>query len=268
MTVEQWDEAADWPLMGAALAFLGAYAVPILLPDMSAGAKGAWILFSWSIWALFVVDFAVRLWLTEGRRNFLLANVVDLIIIALPLAIMVLPLLGPLLLLRLVIVLRTLNRHATDELKGRVVTYLIGGTILLGFSAALAILDAERQNPDANIKSFGDALWCVAATMSTTGYGDRYPTTGEGRFAAVMLMVGGIGMLGMVTSILATWLANKVKAADPDDVAHFVTWFKGFFATRADRRHDELIQELAALRQEVARLSQCADGERPEHLTR
>ncbi len=81
---------------------------------------------------------------------------------------------------------------------------------LVLFVSALAVLDAERDSPDANITSFGDALWWAATTVSTVGYGDRYPTTTAGRFVAAGLMVAGIALLGVVTAALASWFVTRL----------------------------------------------------------
>lgn len=78
--------------------------------------------------------------------------------------------------------------------------YVAGGSALIAFCAALAVLDAERANPGANITTFGDAAWWAVTTMTTVGYGDRHPTTGTGRLAAAGLMVVGIPLLGSVTA--------------------------------------------------------------------
>ena len=52
--------------------------------------------------------------------------------------------------------------------------------------------------------------------MTTVGYGDRYPTTGVGRLAAVALMVAGVAVLGVVTATLASWLVEQVKTAEQE----------------------------------------------------
>jgi len=78
------------------------------------------------------------------------------------------------------------------------------------------VLDAERTNPEANITGFGDAAWWAIVTMTTVGYGDRYPTTGVGRLAAVALMLAGIAVLGVVTATLASWLVEQVKTSEQE----------------------------------------------------
>ena len=63
---------------------------------------------------------------------------------------------------------------------------------MLIWVASLAILDAERGKPGANIETFGEAVWWAFVTITTVGYGDFYPVTAHGRFVAVLLMAGGV----------------------------------------------------------------------------
>jgi len=76
------------------------------------------------------------------------------------------------------------------------------------------VLDAERDAPDASITTFGDALWWTITTISTVGYGDRYPVTVQGRVVAGALMVAGIALLGVVTASIASWFVESVRAND------------------------------------------------------
>ena len=107
---------------------------------------------SWITWAIFVIDFVVRLTLADQRLRYMIRHWYDVLVLALPL-------LRPLRLLRLIPLLSVLNRRARVTLRGRVAVYIAGGASLLAFCAALAVLDAERSSPDANIVDFGDAIW-------------------------------------------------------------------------------------------------------------
>jgi voltage-gated potassium channel len=160
---------------------------------------------SWVTWGLFVVDLIVRLVLADQRLRYLVRHWYDVLVV-------VLPLLRPLWLLRLIPMLMVINRRAQTRLHGRVAIYVAGGASLLAFCAALAVLDAERSNPDANITDFGDAIWWAITTMTTVGYGDEFPISGLGRLVAFGLMVGGITLLGTVSATLASWLVETVAA--------------------------------------------------------
>ena len=227
--LERWERRSEWPLTAAALVFLVAYAWPILNPGLDGDKAETLLLVTWTAWALFVVDYVVRLALATNRGRFFVHNIFDLLVVALPL-------LRPLRLLRLLTLLHVLNRHVAGSLRGRVVTYVVGATSLVLFIASLAILDAERGKPGANIETFGDALWWSATTVTTVGYGDQFPVTVSGRLVAVTLMLCGIALIGVVTATFASWLLDKVKEVEETAQA----------ATRRDIQ--ELTREVAELR--------------------
>ena len=133
-------------------------------------------------------------------------------------------------------------------MRGNVVVYVAAGVAVVGFVAALAVLDAERANSERNIDSFGDALWWAATTITTVGYGDQFPTTTQGRFVGVGLMLTGIALLGVITAALASWFVEKVAEVQ----------------AAADERTEvevlDLTAEVRALRQEIAALSQDTEG--------
>ena len=121
MTLTQrWQRATDVPLMVAALAFLVAYAVPILQPDLNPGSQRLCQSVVWVTWAVFVIDYPARLLLADGRGRWFLVHLLDLAIIALPL-------LRPLRLLRLVTLLNVLNRKASRGLRGKLAIYVSAG---------------------------------------------------------------------------------------------------------------------------------------------
>lgn len=60
-------------------------------------------------------------------------------------------------------------------------------------------------------------MWWSVTTMTTAGYGDRYPVTSEGRLIAVVLMAGGVGVFGTLSGLVAGWfLSPDTKQADAD----------------------------------------------------
>ena len=66
----------------------------------------------------------------------------------------------------------------------------------------------------ATITSFGKALWWSITTVTTVGYGDLYPVTITGRVIAVLLMLGGISLVGVVTASLASWIVQRVSETE------------------------------------------------------
>jgi voltage-gated potassium channel len=73
---------------------------------------------------------------------------------------------------------------------------------------SVLILQFESASPDANITTGGDALWWAFVTLTTVGYGDRFPVTQLGRATAVAVMFAGIGLIGALASLLASVLVT------------------------------------------------------------
>jgi voltage-gated potassium channel len=89
-------------------------------------------------------------------------------------------------------------------------------TLLLVTFASIAILQFEMPG-GGNIQTGEDAVWWSISTLTTVGYGDRYPTTSEGRLIAVMLMASGVGLLSVLSGLVAGWfLAPAAKGTDED----------------------------------------------------
>ena len=81
--------------------------------------------------------------------------------------------------------------------------------VLVVFTGAIAELEFERES--GNIKTAEDALWWAMTTITTVGYGDRYPATTEGRLVAVGLMAVGVGLFGTLSGIAASWFTQPEK---------------------------------------------------------
>ncbi|MBD0837431.1 potassium channel family protein [Streptomyces sp. TRM68416] len=231
----RWEHYTQRPLLVLAVLFAVAYAVPILDTSASKALTRACAIVEWVVWAAFATDYLVRLGLAERRWEFVRRHWLDLFAV-------LLPLIQPLRLLRLVSTLMLAGRRARMASQVRLTTYVVGSVAGLLMFGSLAVLSVERDAPDGNIKTLGDAVWWSFTTMTTVGYGDHSPTTGLGRLLAVGLMLSGIALLGVVTANIAAWFISRFEMDD-----------------RVERRQTEAIhlltEEVRMLRAEVASLS-------------
>ncbi|HUQ58970.1 potassium channel family protein [Lentzea sp.] len=221
----RWERKVEWPLTVLAVLFLAAYAWQVL--DDHAAAHLPLEIVLWLVWAVFAADYVIRFAFAVDKFRFLRTHLFEL-------AAVVLPMVRQLRVLRLITVITLLNKKFQHKIRQRVSIYVAGVTLIFGFCASLAVLDAERHAENASITTFGDALWWTMTTMSTVGYGDRYPVTGEGRLVAALLMVGGIALLGVITGTIASWLVEKLRGVEEAEL--------------------ETAQELRNLRAEIAEL--------------
>jgi voltage-gated potassium channel len=91
-------------------------------------------------------------------------------------------------------------------------------SLLLVVFASVAILQFE-QVQGANITTAQDAVWWAVVTLTTVGYGDRYPITGEGRAVATLLMVAGVGLFGTFSGYVASWFLVPGKERQESEVS-------------------------------------------------
>jgi voltage-gated potassium channel len=111
-------------------------------------------------------------------------------------------------------------------------------------TASFLVLQFESHSEDANIKSGADAIWWGFVTITTVGYGDRFPVTLAGRLVGLFVMLTGVGIIAALASILASLL---VPPPPPDDDATTAS-------PTSSPDMERLADEIAALRSEVAAL--------------
>ncbi|SDY62834.1 voltage-gated potassium channel [Modestobacter sp. DSM 44400] len=202
----RYEAASQWPLVVLAVLFVAAYAWKVLQPDLPGWLRTTLAVVTVATWPVFGLDYLVRLALADRRWDFVQRNWLDGLAV-------VLPLLRPLRIISLVRVARVLDRKLTASLHGRVAGYTALAASLVVFMASLAAYDAERGAPGATMDNYGDAVWWALTTITTVGYGDQYPVTAEGRLVAVLLMLSGIALLGVVTASVASWFVGRVAEA-------------------------------------------------------
>lgn len=224
--LELWEAKLEWPLAVIAVAFLIDYSITVLARPHGPTADVLEAIMV-VLYLVFVVDYFARLILAHDRRRWFLRHLLDLAVVALPF-------LRPLRVLRLIVLFGAMQRVVGQAVRGRVIAYTGACAVLLVYVASLAILDVERSDPASPINNFGDALWWSISTITSVGYGDLAPVTLAGRLIAVLLMLGGISLIGVITATVASWIVQRVTE---EEVAHQA-------ATEAhiDQLRDEIIR--------------------------
>ena len=131
-----------------------------------------------------------------------------------------------------------------DRLERRVTTALLTLTlrkavgVIVSVAAVLAFTAAVLVHTiDPAIGTFGNALWWAVATVTTVGYGDVVPTSGAGRVVAAALMLTGLGLIPLITSVVVSILVSqRNREARAEELEHL---------TRIYERLDALERRLA-----------------------
>jgi len=147
---------------------------------------------------------------------------------------------------------KALTRAVLASRAGSAVYITLIVSFLVLMFGSIAVLWFELADPDANITTSSDALWWTFVTITTVGYGDLFPVSEAGRLIAVITMIVGIGIFGVIAGSLASLLSapkqdGPAGEGDDGDTADNL----GAVAT-----------ELAALRAEVAELRRSIDSDR------
>ena len=143
--------------------------------------------------------------------------------------------------------------------------------ILVILFGSTAIVYAEQRSPDANIVTGSDAVWWAFVTITTVGYGDRFPVTEIGRLIGALTMAVGIGVFGVFTSYLATVFMASPSAAEepasstePDAAQPSAASAVMTTAGSADREDvDTLSSQLSTLQAEIRELRRLLEGQPP-----
>ena len=129
--------------------------------------------------------------------------------------------------------------------------------LILVFIISWLVLIAEQNAPGANIKTYHQAVWWAFVTITTVGYGDYYPVTGWGQSLAIILMFFGLGIIGVLSSFLASTFISLQRRRE----ARIAAGKETDEDNDEDEENDEdetssLQAELAAMKEELSAIKQ------------
>jgi voltage-gated potassium channel len=197
-------KAWDYTLTLFALMFLFAFCYPAFVVDIPPSTQQALDAIQWISWFAFALDLAFNLIKAENKITYLKRHPLEILAV-------LLPLFRPLRLLRFVsigsAVMAKVNmaRSIGITLKVAIVAFF------LTYMSAVQITVIEREYENGNIKTFSDGFWWAITTVTTVGYGDRFPVSTGGRFIAFGLMVVGISLIGVITASVAAWFVRMMQ---------------------------------------------------------
>ncbi|NBI28348.1 potassium channel family protein [Chengkuizengella marina] len=170
------------------------------------------LLVDWIVWGIFFIDVSIRFYTSEKKWKYIKKNPFDIIAIIPFDAIFQLARIVRLFrVVRAIAILSRLLRPSIREiLEINGLNKVIASVFALIFIASIPIYFVEPS-----VESYDDAIWYSIVTATTVGYGDFYPETPWGRMIAVVLMVFGIGLIGMVTGSVATYFMDGNKKENP-----------------------------------------------------
>lgn len=83
---------------------------------------------------------------------------------------------------------------------------LVVMVILIIETGGFMVLQAERAATSANIQTASDAIWWTYVTITTVGYGDRFPVTAQGRLVGILVMTTGVAVFATFAGLISSKL--------------------------------------------------------------
>ena len=206
----------------------------------------------WLICIVFLTDFFVRFTRAPSKLGFLKWGWIDFV--------SSIPVVGVFRVgrvVRIIRVVRLLRAFRSTKnllvylLRERKITSLAAATtvsLVLVIFAAIGVLQFETTAPGSNIKTAGDAFWWAFATVTTVGYGDRYPVSTEGRIVACIVMAIGVGLFGSFTGFIASLFVQPELTQD-------------------ESAHDRVLREMRSLDAKLSSLDAKLDGLKNSSVT-
>jgi voltage-gated potassium channel len=192
-------------LLVMAIIFLVVYALPAFNPNLTLSQQENINVIQLFCWIVFALD--IGIYFSSNKKQYIKTHPLEI-------AAVLLPFLRPLRLLRFISVGSLVIQKISIGKSVGITLKLTIASIFLAFIAAVEITQAERTAPEGNIKTIGDGLWWAISTVTTVGYGDRFPTTNQGRLIALGLMLLGVSLIGVISATMAAWFVRMMQKDD------------------------------------------------------
>lgn len=200
-----WNET----LTVLALAFLIAFSWPAFVVEINSETQQILDFVQWISWSAFALDLLIGVITAEKKFKYLTHHPLEVVTV-------LLPFLRPLRLLRVISFGTLVIQRVAVGRQFAITLKVFLASVLLAYIGAVQITITERGVEGSNIKNFEDGLWWAVTTVTTVGYGDRFPTSSSGRVLAVGLMLVGISLMGVITASVAAWFVRMSQDEKSD----------------------------------------------------
>jgi voltage-gated potassium channel len=253
--VDNIERVTRFPMALLGVAWL-VIAIIVLTSDVKGSISTALVGTIFALWVIMLVEYLLRLVITPDPLDYLKRRWVEPATVVVP-VFQGWHVIG---IERVTLLVREgelrveaiLKHHSLYRVLIAVAATLITGSWL--------VLLFEENAKGSNIHNYPDALWWAVVTVTTVGYGDRFPVTEGGRAVAVILMLVGIGLIGVLTATVASVFIKEHTDANKEEFKKGHADLGQQLSVITDRLAD-VERRLGATPAEVAELDAAADAE-------
>lgn len=194
---------------------------------------------------IFVLDFVYRMTTTKSKSYYFFRDFgwADLLACS--------PNLRFLRLFRVFKAYRLLKKHGVKEItdylsyhRAEAALYvLIFSVIIILEVGSFLMVSVESKAPNANITTAGDALWWAYVTITTVGYGDKYPVTGAGRLVGILVMTTGVGIFATFAGFISNKLLTPPNKEEEEKIEENISEFEKQVIARMDKIQSSMSQQ-------------------------
>jgi len=253
--VDEIEQVTKFPMALLGIAWL-VITIIVLTSDVSGSASIPLVGTLFALWAIMLAEYLVRLVVTPDSRGYLKRRWAEPATVLVP-ALQGWHFIG---IEKMSLLLHEGELRLEAILKHHSLFRVLIAACATLITGAWLVLLFEENAKASNIHSYPDALWWAIVTVTTVGYGDRYPVSVGGRVVAAVLMLVGIGLIGVLTATVASVFIKEHTDANKE------TFKKGHadlgqqLAVISDRLAD-VERRLGATPAEVAAVDALADAE-------